>query len=42
MLLVIGLLFLEYYTPINILGTYVLPLIDDVVLFFQRLAEIAR
>jgi Zn-dependent protease len=42
LLLVFGLLFLEYYTPINILGTYVLPLIDDVVLFFQRLAEIAR
>jgi Zn-dependent protease len=42
MLLVIGLLFLEYTTPISIFGTYVVPLIDDVVLFFQRLAEIAR
>jgi hypothetical protein len=40
--LIFGLLILEYYTPVRILSTVLLPLIDSVVLFFLELAGVRR
>ena len=40
--LIFGLLILEYYTPVKLLSTYLLPLIDAVVLFFLELAGVTR
>lgn len=40
--LIFGLLILEYYTPVRILSTFLLPLIDAVVLFFLDLAGVRR
>jgi Zn-dependent protease len=40
--LIFGLLILEYYTPVRILSTVLLPLIDSVVIFFLELAGVQR
>jgi Zn-dependent protease len=42
LLVIFGLIILEYYTPVRILSTVLLPLIDSVVLFFLDLAGVTR